>query len=309
VTGEPLGEPSPEFIDLIYDVLRKQQWFRDYQESTKADSLPFIGRYSLDADPDEIARDMATVLGLSEQTRREASTWEEFLRRFIRKAEAAGILVLRSGVVENNNRRKLSVEEFRGFAVSDDLAPLVFLNGQDAKAAQIFTLAHELAHLWVGESGISNPNYLTEPGQQPNNIDRLCDKVAAELLVPKADFLLRWDDRQSVPANLQTLATHYRVSRVTVLRRALETQRLSIEEFRQAYAELAEEQRPPRGGEGGNFFFTLLARNSSTLTATLIAAAAEGVVPERDAARLLNIKIRTVESVRKHLSEEGIPGA
>lgn len=44
VTGEPLGEPSPEFIDLIYDVLRKQQWFRDYQESTKADSLPSIGR-------------------------------------------------------------------------------------------------------------------------------------------------------------------------------------------------------------------------------------------------------------------------
>lgn len=309
VTGEPVGEPSPEFLDLTYDVLRKQQWFREYQESINADPLPFIGRYSLDADPEDIASDMATVLGLDDQARKEASTWEEFLRRFIRKAEAAGVLVLRSGVVENNNRRKLSVEEFRGFAVSDDLAPLVFINGQDAKAAQIFTLAHELAHLWVGQSGISNPNYLTEPGQQANSIDRLCDKVAAELLVPKADFLLRWDERHSVQANLQTLATHYRVSKITVLRRALETERLSMEEFRQAYAELMEEQRPPGGGEGGNFFYTLLARNSSTLTAILVAAAAEGAVSERDAARLLNIKIKTVESVRKHISEQGIPGA
>lgn len=305
VSGEPLGEPSPEFVDLTYDVLRKQQWFREYQEANDAEPVAFIGRFALGAEPKIVAADMAATLGINNDMRQGAYSWESFLRGLTRKAEAAGVLVLRSGVVGMNNFRKLRVKEFRGFAISDNLAPLVFINGQDAKSAQIFTLAHELAHLWIGTTGISNPRQDTVPGDQVNNIDRACDKIAVQLLVPEEDFKLRWEDIQDIATNADNLAEQYRVSAITVLRRALETKRITRDEFVDTYRQLVREARPP-SGPGGNFLYNLRARNSTTLTATLISAAAAGQISELEAAGLLNIRVKTLSSVRDHLLDTGV---
>ena len=148
--------------------------------------------------------------------RSQSNSWTDFLTNFMHRAEDIGVLVIRSSVVENNNYRKLSVSEFRGFAISDSLAPLVFINGQDAKAAQIFTLAHELAHLWVGASGVSNPDYRRATTQQMAETEQVCNSAAAETLVPASDFLGRWRTGRPVELNLQSLAEHYRVSSLVV---------------------------------------------------------------------------------------------
>ncbi len=304
-TRASLGPPSPDFLDLLYDVLRKQQWYREYQEDEGAEPIPFIGRFALTDSVEAIASNIVSTLGINTAMRQECRNWEGFLREFIRRAEQARILVLRSGIVENNTHRKLDVQEFRGFAISDDLAPLIFINGRDWKAAQIFTLAHELAHLWIGESGISNPNYLRRPSQQENDIDRKCDQIAAEVLVPNSDFQVRWQDDGDVTRNLDRLAPHYRVSKFVVLRRAYEKQKLaSGEEYRAYYHDLMAGVKPKGTDGGGDFYSTLLARNSNALTLTLLAAAAEGRISDRDASRLLNVKIKTVEGIRKQL----IPG-
>lgn len=141
---------------------------------------------------DDIVRTAETirsVLGFELDARRAMPTWTDALRRFIEQADALGILVMVSGVVGSNNRRKLDPREFRGFALSDDLAPLVFINGADSKSAQMFTLAHELAHIWLGETALSNAEASEVSGQE---IERWCNRVAAELLVPleifRADF-------------------------------------------------------------------------------------------------------------------------
>ena len=301
LTGTPLGPPSPNFIDLVNDVLRKQQWYREYQESEGAQPVPFIGRFTVTDSAETIAADIANTLGINVVMRQESQNWEEFLRQFISRAEAAGVLVLRSGIVENNTHRKLDVEEFRGFAISDDLAPLVFINGQDAKTAQIFTVAHELAHLWIGESGISNPDHMRRASQQINEIDRLCDQVAAETLLPNDDFLSQWQEEGSVERSLQTLAARYRVSRFVVLRRAYENDKVTFDDYRTYYEELVTNLRKRSTQGGGDFYKTLLARNSNTLTLTLLAAASEGRVSDRDAARLLNVKVKTLEDIRKKL--------
>ncbi len=302
VGGAQHKPPSPDFIDLLNDVLRKQQWFREYQEYEGAEPIPFIGRFTLNDNAETIATDVRNVLNINEDMRQRAASWEDFLREFIRRTEQSGVLVLRSGVVENNSHRKLSVEEFRGFDISDNLAPLVFINGNDAKAAQIFTLAHELAHLWIGESGISNPDYRQRSSQQSNHIERLCNYTAAEILLPKEEFLARWGENAKIATNLQTLATEYRVSRLVVLRQAYECGKVTSSEYWEYYQKEIAQQKSKSKEGGGNFYATLLARNSTTLTTSLISAMSEGRISYRDTARLLNIKVKTLNGVVERLS-------
>ena len=140
--NEQPRKPSPEFLDLLNDVLTKQQWFREYRETESAERLPFVGRYDLNDSIEAIATDIRNTLDVDDDMRRQSTNWEGFLRELIRRTEQSGILVLRSGVVENNAHRPLDAAEFRGFAISDELAPLIFINGRDFRAAQIFTLAH-----------------------------------------------------------------------------------------------------------------------------------------------------------------------
>ena len=236
--------------------------------------------------------------------RRRAGSWEAFLTAFVRRAEAAGVLVFRSGVVSGNTHRPLSVEEFRGFALSDEFAPAIFINSKDYKVAQTFTIAHELAHLWIGQSGVSNLNYALPPGQQINHIDRFCDKIAAEVLVPEADFLNRWDTSTETHDNVQALSRHYRVSRFVILRRAFETELVAQSEFDALYNNYRDDYHEP-SGDGGDFYNLFFARNSTSLTFALLSATAEGQVSRLDAARLLNVRVQTVEKARAELLGKG----
>ena len=142
------------------------------------------------------------------------------------------MLVMVSGVVGSNTRRTLDPDEFRGFALADKLAPLVFINGADTKAAQMFTLAHELAHLWLGESALSNVGADSSP---VHNVETWCNGVAAELLVPLPELrreLGHGDPLESVAA----LARTFKVSTLVILHRILDAGRISRERFQRAYA-------------------------------------------------------------------------
>lgn len=302
--------PSPEFSDLLNDVLLKQQWYREYKLEENSPALPFIGRFSVSNDAEEIAEDIRNTLGVNDELRQSSSNWEEFLRNFILSSESVGILILRSGIVGNNTRRKLKVSEFRGFAISDDLAPLVFINGQDAKAAQIFTLSHELVHLWIGESGISNPNYRERSGEVHNEIERLCNRTAAEILLPKSEFQESWTQENPIEVNLQEIVFRFRVSTVAALRQAYDLEFLSSSEYWTYYQQEIEKYRAreSRSGDGGNFYATLFARNSQNLTKTLISAAFEGRLSYRDTARLLNVKVNTLNGISERLFGERLLG-
>ncbi len=291
---------SVDFHDLLNDVLRKQQWYRDYIKEETTEKLPYIGRFSKNSSVDEVADDICSTLEIDEKLRRSSLNWEDFLRNFIARAEAAKILVLRSGVVGNNGHRKLSVNEFRGFVISDDIAPLIFLNGRDAKAAQIFTLAHELAHLWIGESGISNLDIGKTALNQNQQVELFCNRVAAELLVPRAVFTDDWKTGQSVDDNVSRLVHRYRVSSIVILRRAFDLERINREQFFEYYEvetnkHAAREDRRQSGG--GDFYATLGSRNSKRLIGTVVSAALEGRLLYREAARMLGVKVKTIQGI------------
>ena len=155
IPGQPRREPSLDLLALMSDVLGKQQWFLEYRESEGIEELPFVGSFGPTDPVTEVAGNIREVIDV-DGARQRASNWEGFMRELTRNAEQSGIMIMRSGVVGNNTHRPLDVEEFRGFSVSDHVAPLIFINGQDFRGAQIFTLAHEMAHIWAGQGGLSN---------------------------------------------------------------------------------------------------------------------------------------------------------
>src|SRR2546427_219191 len=156
---------NPDLLDTVYICQQRQEWYRDFARSEREGPLPFVGSVALTTNVEAAAARIRTALGFDIEERRRMPTWTDALRRFLEQADAVGVLVMVSGVVGNNNRRKLDPDEFRGFALADDLAPLVFINGADSKSAQMFTLAHELAHIWLGQSALSDVG----PASSPSN--------------------------------------------------------------------------------------------------------------------------------------------
>ncbi len=292
---------SLDFKEVLNDSLQKQNWYREYLQNTgQASPLEFIGKYSVESDVKTVAIDIQAVLGLDEELRKSARNKPDFLSKLVQQAEAAGILVLISGVVNNNNHRKLAVEEFRGFVLSDGVAPLVFINGNDTEAAKLFTFVHELAHLWVGASGVSNVEVKSAVENDFDQLERFCNQVAAEVLIPAEDFQSIWQSDLSLEENLQQYR-HYKVSDLVLLIRARQLRKISSAEFQQAYAARISWYKNRKRSSGGNFNNTLPARNSKLLTSALIAATLEGQTLYRDAARMLNVKVETLKKVADHL--------
>ncbi len=296
--GHSYTGPSPDMLDLIVEVVGKQEWYRENQEFEGAVALPFVGRFSADDLPEAVAQDIRGVLRI-EEARRIASNSDDFVRELSRNAEDAGIMVMRSGVVGHDTYRPLDVDEFRGFSISDPVAPLVFVNGRDAKAAQVFTIVHEMAHIWTGQGGISTPYEGPLSEAQDVGIERFCDSVAAESLVPPDEFVARW--RAGPPDILvqaRQLARRYLVSSLVTLRRAHELNLVKDEEYWSNYNQSKNEARPHRD-PGGNFHYTLPARNGSLLTAAVISSTASGRLLANDAAALLGVSLKTLGSFAK----------
>jgi len=201
------------------------------------------------------------------------------------------VLVMVNGVVGNNNHRRLDPEEFRGFALADKLAPLVFINGADTKAAQMFTLAHELAHIWGGQTGLSDVGLVSAP---THTIERWCNRVAAELLVPLATFRTEYKRGEDLRSALDRLARRFKVSTLVILRRVHDAGGLTWDELGQAYQQELDRLRGMPRSSGGDFYLTQAARVGKRFARALVASTLEGQTLHRDAFRLLGFsKIAT----------------
>jgi Zn-dependent peptidase ImmA (M78 family) len=278
--GRP-HQPSPGFRDLYADVLFKQDWFRTYRESQGFPPAAFVGSVKPSVTPVELARIIRTTVDLD---RNVAGSVDDAYRRLITAAEAAGIWVLRSGTVGGNTHRAVPVEEFRGFAIADRMVPLVFINARDAITAQLFTLVHELAHLWVGATGVSDPfSKVTNP------IERLCNAAAAEFLVPGQELVARWRKRAPMEEQCIALAREFKVSPAVV---ALRARALNLATQGDVDAFLEKQRatwRRQKQSRGGNFYVTALTRNGRFFARAVLAAAASQELLLRDAGQLLNM--------------------
>ena len=286
---EVLAEPSCDLLDTLYLCQQRQDWYRDHARMHGLPALPFVGSANVQEAPEAVAQRLREVLGLSAEARRQLPTWTEALRQLIAKAEDVGVMVMVSSVVGSNSHRKLDVGEFRGFALADDLAPLIFLNGADSKAAQMFTLAHELAHVWLGATGVSD----TQAGQVPEQqTERWCNQVAAELLMPLEELRAAYQRNTPIPDEIQRLAREFKVSTLVALRRLFDAGYLSQAALWQHYREEQERLRTlkERSKGGGDFYRSLGARTSKRFARAIVSSTLEGLTSFPDAFRMLGVR-------------------
>ena len=286
-----VAKPSADMLDAIYLCQDRQQWYRGYAVEHGLAPLEFVGSATTNDHPVLVADRIRNILNFNVDDRAAFRNWEDALRRLIDRIESIDVLVMVSGIVGANTHRVLRPEEFRGFALADPVAPLIFVNGTDTKAAQIFTMIHELAHIWLGESALSDAAMKAAHGQE----DELwCNQVAAEVLVPQA--LLRSDYRgEPTTDELERLANRYRVSTLVVLKQLLTAQLLSWEGFENRYDEELDRVRAilaARRGEatGGNYYYTQPLRLSRQFARAVISSTFEGTTGYREAYRLLGTK-------------------
>ena len=258
---------SLDFLEVVNDALVKQDWYRDYLLEFKSPRLKFVGSFTVKDNPEVIAVDVRRTLGMNLELRRSAKDWADYLGKLCSRSEEVGILVMRSGVVGNSTRRRLSSREFQGFALSDSLSPVVFVNSEDLKAAQVFTLLHELAHIWIGSSAISHFDP-TVPKRPESPTELFCNQIAVESLVPAREFVDTWtgSDIEGLTARL---SRHFWVSSLVILRRAFELEKITRPEFFK-FVESERKKYNKQRASGGNYYRNVVSRMSPQFTKAVL---------------------------------------
>lgn len=301
IGDQSVERASANLLDTIYLCEQRQEWYREFARRNEFEAVPFVGGADPRMPAHEVAAWARDEFDFGESAR--GTSWSAALSVLTERAERAGVLVMISGVVGSNTHRVLDPEEFRGFAIADPLAPLIFVNGTDNKAAQIFTLAHELGHLRLGQSAVSKP----ELGLEVENLDeRWCNEFAAELLVPLASVKAAHRPDRDLTEELDELALRFKVSTLVVLRRLYDAGLMTANEFYPAYrgerARVAEfaAQRPT--SSGGSFYSTAPIRASKRFTRAIISDTLDGGTLHRDAFRLVGTsKPDTFEELGRQL--------
>ncbi|KUM15493.1 hypothetical protein ASV60_00120 [Pasteurella multocida] len=293
VGAEPL---SNDFIDVLKDIERKVGWYKEFLLENGDDTpREFVNKfpYSTALNHVDVAQDIAGTINFSITHDLPQLSRENYYRELSARFEQIGILIFKNGVVGNNNQRKLSVEEFRGFALIDNLVPAIFINNADHPSAQLFTLLHEVAHIWIGQNGVSSWN-------QDRAVEAFCNKVAAEFLIPEALFLAKWAECNENHADY--VASTFKVSQLAAVVKAVQLGLLPQGAIEQARKQLKD--RPQEASTGGCFYNMLPIRNSRRFTDAVVNQAMSMNLPLREAGKLLNVHADTVVGYSRHKRKE-----
>ncbi len=293
--SKELSTPS---IFIIREIQQKQAWISEVYKENEENEVPFVGRYSINDDPSLIAKNILDTLDinpLNYKTNNPILEW-------IDKAEFNGIFISRTSFI--HSKLKLDSKELQGFAIADKYAPFIFLNSDDWNASQLFTLVHELAHIWLAATGISNdiePSIISTNAL--NSIELLCNVVAANALIP-TDYIMNLDDEVfSNSTEVFKAAKNIGVSSFALLNRALNLKVLTLNQYKilkvkadENYCDFLlkeeEKKKKAKDKEGGPSYFLLqLNRNSRLFTQTVLDAFRGGMIEPTQASNLLNVKV------------------
>jgi Zn-dependent peptidase ImmA (M78 family)/DNA-binding XRE family transcriptional regulator len=288
--------PSAELLDIVKLMIQRQEWYKEYLKTQLADPNSIIGKFTSNSNPAEIVSDMRNKLGLAAHPER--GSWEDYYRDLVARIEKAGVLVMRQSNL-GSYTRPLKVEEFRGFAIFDAYAPIIFVNHADAPGARLFTLVHELCHIWIGQSGISDGSVTADRQEEI-----LSNAVAAELLVPAVEFETLWrDEVHDWHDKLAALESHFHVSKWVLARRALTLGFIETDDYRDyIYGEKVAHANRVRGNSTPTYYKTKKSQISQIFSKAVVSQALNSQLLLRDAGQLLgNMKPGNISKFAKEL--------
>jgi len=278
---------SLNLYDAVNIVKKRQSWISDYLREEGYPSLEWVGKFTANDSVKSIDTDIRKTLDLPSDWAKSHRRMDEAVNELTAKVEEAGVFINFSGVVGNNNKRKISVDECRGFVLIDEYAPFMFVNSSDAKSAQLFTIIHELVHIWLGVSaGFDNKNLL--PANDP--IERLCDQVAAEFLVPEQDLMAAWEKGNK---NFKQLNRLFKVSPIVIARRALDLKLIDKKEYFAFYNQYIKGFTNRKKGSGGDFYATTKKRVSLRFANFVNSAVNQNKLLYKDAYKLTGLRGET----------------
>jgi Zn-dependent peptidase ImmA (M78 family) len=274
---------SLNVFDTILNIQQRQQWLSEYLQEEGHSPLPFVGRFTVKDSCDTICNDIRNTLGLHKEWAADYRNNYHAMAALVQHTEEAGVIVVINGIVGNSTNRRIESEECRGFVMVDKWAPFLFINNTDAEGAKMFTLIHELAHIWLGKSaGFDTNNML--PANDP--VELLCDRIAAEFLVPKTSFETAWRHENS----FTILAKRFKVSKLVIARRALDLDKISRAQFFKWYNQYKEEWQQIKAMRGGGDFYNNQPNRVSLRFAALVNRAVQTEkLSYRDAYRLTGL--------------------
>lgn len=290
--GNQADRISINVYDTILLLQQRQDWLKKYLKDNAFQRLPFVGKFRNSNDVNAIVADIRQTLQLPENWASQFRTWQKAQDHLVLHIEDKGIITIFNGIVENNTHRPIPVDECRGFVLVDEYAPFMFVNNSDFKSAQMFTIVHELAHIWTGHSAGFDFRRL-QPANDP--IEILCDKVAAEFLVPEQEFNEVWNHS---PNNYAYASRYFKVSEIVIARRALDIRKITRLQFFDFYEEYSNREfaKKETQNSGGDFYTTTKKRISITFASHVNRAVKSGNLLFRDAYRLTGLKGDTFEN-------------
>ena len=297
-------------VFIIREIQHKQRWISEFNEENQEVKLSFVGKFSINENPQKVATDILNTLNINPASYKTNNP----IKEWIDAAESNGIFVSRTSFI--HSRLKLNSREIQGFAISDPYAPFVFVNSDDWNAPQLFTLVHELAHIWIAETGISNEvETVIENKDSYHPVELFCNMVAANSLMPHE--MMRKLDSSSFTSSNEVFHTakQFGVSTFALLVRALNLNLISVPVYyklkKQAEHDFAEylikeEQKKARqkekGKKGGPDFFLLqLNRNSRLFTQTVLDSFRGGFIEPTLASNLLNVQVTKFQKLEAQL--------
>lgn len=293
---------------IIREVQQKQNWISDVYKDNGEQKLPFVGRFSINDNPVDVAKDILKTLGITPFN----YATENPIKEWISKSEREGIFVSRTSFIHSH--LKLDSEELQGFAIADEYAPFIFINSDDWDAPQLFTLVHELAHIWIAATGISNdvePNIVDKDKFHP--VELFCNEVAANALMPQ-DLVRNLDSntfqnsttlfRASKKLGISSFALIVRALNLKIINHTeyIELKEQADNAYQQFLKKEEEKKLKQKKSSGGPDYFLLqVNRNSRLFTHAVLDAFRSGFIEPTQASSLLNVKINKFPQLEAQL--------